>query len=227
MRPKEVLKAYRSFWSGYQKLCHSAGAVSKPSNGTSIQIDEQMSDADKVVITANIYMQDWRTRGCGPSDRVHILIHSVETYALTVDQISKSSVQVMYSRAVGNDANPLLVLHYDYEIPVQTAHPVFHAQFGMGDFSSPDFVSMGFRFTVTQPPKGTLYSSVRIPTPNMNLISVLLGLAADHLDTKFFDKFLKLVKESPITKWNAQCEALDASLQSGGRLPSHHWYTNL
>jgi hypothetical protein len=53
----------------------------------------------------------------------------------------------------------------------------------------------------------------------MNLISVLLGLAADHLDPKFFNQFLKLVKESPLTKWNAQCDGLDASLQGGDRLP--------
>lgn len=227
MKPQEVLNSYRAFWSSYQKLCRSAGVISKPSDGTFIQISTERTVVGKVVIESHLYMPNWRSRGKAPSDQVHILINSLETYTLATSSISKSSVQVMYSKAVGNNANPLLALHYDYQADVQAAHPLFHAQFGMGDFTSPNFESMGFRFTVTRPPKGVVYSSVRIPTPNMNLISVLLGLAADHLDPKFFNQFLKLVKDSPLTKWNAQCDTLDASLQGGGRLPSHHWYASV
>jgi hypothetical protein len=227
MRQQEVLNGYRAFWASYQKLCHSAGAISKPSNGTFIQISTERTVAGKVVIESHLYMPNWRSRGSAPSDQVHILINSLESYTLATSSISKSSVQVMYSKTVGNNASPLLALHYDYQADVQAAHPLFHAQFGMGDFSNPNFAAMGFRFTVTKPPKGLVYSSVRIPTPNMNLISVLLGLAADHLDPKFFNQFLKLVKESPLTKWNAQCDTLDASLRGGDRLPSHHWYVNV
>lgn len=227
MKQHEVLNAYRAFWASYQKLCRSAGVVSKPSNGTFIQISTGRAAAGKVVIESHLYMPNWRLRGSAPSDQVHILINSLETYTLAASSISKSSVQVMYSKTVGNNANPLLALHYDYQADVQAAHPLFHAQFGIGDFSSPNFQTMGFRFEVTKPPTGIVYSSVRIPTPNMNLISVLLGLAADHLDPKFFNQFLKLVKESPLTKWNAQCDLLDASLRSGDRLPSHHWYANV
>jgi hypothetical protein len=164
--------------------------------------------------------------GSAPSNQIHILINSLETYVLASDSILKSSVQVLYSKTVGTTASPLLALHYDYQADAQPAHPIFHAQFGKGDFSSQNFQTMGFRFTVENAPEGVLYSSVRIPTPNMNLISVLLGLAADHIDPKFFNQFLKLVKDSPLTLWNAQCPALNASLQSGGRLPSHHWYAS-
>jgi hypothetical protein len=227
MKSQDVLNTYRAFWAGYQKLCQSAGVVSKPSNGTTIQLDNARSVAGRVVIGSNIYLPNWRSRGGAPSDRIHILVRSLETYTQADDQISRSSVQVMYSKVVGNSANPLLALHYDYELPVQAAHPVFHAQFGMGDFSSTDFHDLGFRSAITSLPKGTVYSSVRIPTPNMNLISVLLGLAADHLDPKFFDKFLKLVRNCPLTKWNAKCDALEASIQGGEVLPSHHWYTNI
>lgn len=227
MKQQEVLNAYRAFWQSYQKLCHSAGAVSKPSNGSFIQISTDRAVAGKVVIESHLYMPNWRSRGGAPSDQIHILINSLETYTLATSSISRSSVQVMYSKTVGTKASPMLALHYDYQADVQAAHPLFHAQFGMGDFSSPNFGAMGFRFTLAKPPKELVYSSVRIPTPNMNLISVLLGLAADHLDPKFFNQFLKLVKESPLTKWNAQCEALDASLEGGDRLPSHHWYANV
>jgi len=201
-------------------------SLSKPTDGTSIQINANRAGPGEVVIESHLYMPNWRSRGSAPSDRIHILINSLETYHLASDSISKSSVQVMYSKTVGNSANPLLALHYDYQADVQPAHPLFHAQFGMGDFSNPDFQTIGFRFTVEKAPKGALYSSVRIPTPNMNLISVLLGLAADHIDPKFFSKFLSLVKDSSLTQWNAQCPALNASLQNGERLPSHHWYAN-
>ena len=95
-------------------------------------------------------MPNWRSRGSAPSDRVHILINSLETYTLATSSISRSSVQVMYSKTVGNDASPLLALHYDYQAEVQAAHPLFHAQFGIGDFSSPNFGTMGFRFAVNE-----------------------------------------------------------------------------
>ena len=39
----------------------------------------------------------------------------------------KSTVQVMYLELKDQEAFPLLALHYDFELPVKAAHPVFHA----------------------------------------------------------------------------------------------------
>jgi hypothetical protein len=58
----------------------------------------------------------------------------------------------------------------------------------------------------------------------MNLQSVLLSLAADHLDNGVFDKMLNLVRRSELAGWNASCDSLQKSMKSGAFLPSHHWY---
>jgi hypothetical protein len=58
----------------------------------------------------------------------------------------------------------------------------------------------------------------------MNFASVLVGLAADHLDPAFFEQILKLVRGSSVIGWEADCTALKTSLAGGNYLPSHHWY---
>jgi len=58
----------------------------------------------------------------------------------------------------------------------------------------------------------------------MSFGSVLLGLAADHLEPAIFGRVLKLVRTSKLSSWNAACDALQNSLHGGSYLPSHHWY---
>jgi hypothetical protein len=228
MKPQEVLRHYRTFWMAYQTLCQSAGALAKPSDGGTIQLLPAMAKPGQVVIGSNIYLPDWRLRGGAASNRVHILVNSLETYIQAENRIAQSSVQVLYTRVSGSTATSLLAVHYDYHHIVQAAHPVFHAQFGMGDFSSPAYQQMGFRFSgVGAPPKETLYSSVRIPTACMGLASVLLGLAADHLDPKFLNSFVALAAESQLTKWNAMCDSLEQSMANRCMMPSYHWYSKI
>jgi hypothetical protein len=61
--------------------------------------------------------------------------------------------------------NPLLAMHYDFESPTQRARPIFHAQMGTSHFSPNELRDLDFRASI-QPPKATLYSNIRIPTPN-------------------------------------------------------------
>lgn len=156
---------------------------------------------------------------------MHIAIQSRETYANAENRLERSSVHVLYLKLSGSKGDPLLGLHYDFVSPSQLAHPVFHAQFGTRDFDLEELEDLGFTATMKPLPQGTLYANVRIPTPCMNFVSVLLGLAADHLEPQFFDQVLKLVRKSQLTKWDATCQALEGSIRDfGGYLPSHHWY---
>ncbi len=224
MKKQELLKVYQTFWHGFLKLCNSAGAVCKPSDGWTIQLDNAACTHRDLVIRTLCYFPEWRYKASSNKEKVHIITQSSETYSREDGRMSRSSVQVLYSTLSGNTAKSLLALHYDFVLPIQSAHPVFHAQFGTGDFPWSDLEKLGFRATIEPPPIGTLYSSVRIPTPCMNFGSVLLGLAADHLQPAFFGKVLKLVRGSPLSSWNAECAALQTSLRDKNYLPSHHWY---
>ena len=225
MRKDELLKAYRTFWSEFQKVCNAAGAIAKPSDGSSIQIDENDTNAKQIVIDALCHFPEWRYKPSTTSGRIQILVQSREIYLRAEDQISRSNVQVLYLQPSRNaTAQSLLALHYDFEVPVPRAHPVFHAQFGTGRFPPEKLQAIGFRSTITPPPKATLYSCVRIPTACMNFVSVLVGLAADHLAPEVFEQILKLVRASELTTWEAGCADLKTSLKAGSYLPSHHWY---
>ena len=224
MKKQELLNVYRALWTEFQRLCSSAGVVCKPSDGSRIRLDDQACTQKDLVIKTLCYFPEWRYKAVSLRERVHIIIQSRETYSRDDDHISRSNVQVLYSTLSGNTAKSLLALHYDFVLPIQSAHPVFHAQFGAGDFPSKDLEEIGFVRQIEPPPTGTLYSSVRIPTPCMNFGSVLLGLAADHLEPAIFGQVLKLVRRSSLSGWNAVCHALQTSLKSGNYLPSHHWY---
>ena len=225
MKQDEVLKVYRTLWSGFQKICNASGAIAKPSDGSSIQIDEDATNSKQVVIDALCHFPEWRYKPSLTSGRIQILVQSREIYLRAEDQIVRSNIQVLYlAPSTDTTAQSLLALHYDFELPVPRAHPVFHAQFGTGNFSAEKLQAIGFRSTITPPPKETLYSCVRIPTPCMNFASVLVGLAADHLAPEVFEKILKLVRASQLTHWEAACVNLKASLKAGRYMPSHHWY---
>lgn len=225
MRKDELLKVYRTLWSEFQTICNAAGAVVKPSDGSSIQVDENATNVKQIVIDALCHFPEWRYKPSLASGRIQILVQSREIYLRAEDQISRSNVQVLYLQPSTKDtARSLLALHYDFELPVLRAHPVFHAQFGTGNFPPEKLRAIGFRSTIMPPPKETLYSCVRIPTPCMNFASVLVGLAADHLAPEVFEQILKLVRASPLARWEAECTSLKASLKIGSYLPSHHWY---
>jgi len=225
MKKDELLKVYRTLWREFYKICNAAGAVVKPSDGTSIQIDENASNTKQIVINTLCYFPEWRYKPSLHSGRIQILVQSREIYLRAEDQILRSNVQVLYLRPSGDTSTQsLLALHYDFEVPVPPSHPVFHAQFGTGNFPLEKLRAIGFRSTISPPPGETLYSCVRIPTPCMNFVSVLVGLAADHLAPEVFEQIIKVVRASRLTTWEAGCTSLRASLKAGSYLPSHHWY---
>jgi hypothetical protein len=221
MNKQKLLEVYCQFWEDFRRFCTAGGSTCKPNNDSKIQLETNGQD---LIIKTFCYFPDWKYKVPHTNERIHILARSSETYSRQTDLMSQSNVRVLYLNVDGSTAKSLLALHYDFVLPIQSAHPVFHAQFGTGDFPSKDLAEIGFRATIEAPPVGTLYSSVRIPTACMSFGSVLLGLAADHLEPAIFGKVLKLVRNSKLSSWNAACDALQSSMRDGNYLPSHHWY---
>lgn len=227
MKPGELVNEYRRFWMAFQTVCKSAGVIAKPSDGGTLQLRPDRAKPGELCIASRIYLQNWPLRGAGPAEKIHILINGLETYIQSTKLMRKSSIQVLYTEVTGAGAKTLMALHYDFDHVVQAAHPVFHAQFGMGDFTHPSFKEMGFRSAVPPAPTGVIFNSVRIPTAGMSLASVLMSIAADHLDAKFLNQIITVCESSQLVKWNAKCDALQARLATGTMLPSYQWYTKL
>lgn len=221
MNKQKLLEVYRKFWKDFRALCIAAGCTCKPNSDSKIEL---VIDGQDIIVKTFCYFPDWRYKVPYTNERIHILVQTTETYSRQNDRMSQSNARVLYLSVSGSTAKSLLALHYDFVLPIQSAHPVFHAQFGTGEFPPNDLADVGFKATIEPPPLGTLYSSVRIPTPCMSFGSVLLGLAADHLEPSIFGRVLKLVRDSKLSSWNAACDGLEESLHDGSYLPSHHWY---
>ncbi len=225
MNHSDIDLAYVQLWGRFRTACSSARRIVRPRD---IRGFESRTAASKtVVVKSLLYFPEWPYK---PSSRkrVHILLRSHEEFSCSRAEMMKSTVQIAYFRFGDSDrkAEPLLSLHYDFEAAVQPAHPVFHAQFGVVDFSAAECDAISFPKKIDSH-KGPLYGRVRIPTPYMNLGSVLLMLAADHWPPSSYEEFLEGVRSNPTVRWNASCPSLISSLgdcEGRGYLHSHHWY---
>lgn len=222
MKKEGVIKSYRTLWQQFEAICRSAGSAAKANHGRTIEIESESST--EIVVRSLLLLSEWKYKVTTRHKTISILIRAKEHYAKKSASMTKSTVQVMYLEIQGNEATPLLAVHYDFETPPQDAHPIFHAQLGTSNFSDEELKELNFNVKI-QPTKANLYSNVRIPTPCMNLSSVLLGLAADHLEPVFYGKVLKAIAGCELVSWPSECSALQASLDSSKRyLHSYHWY---
>lgn len=205
-------------WLRFQSACRLAHRIVKPrfQNGFNIK-----GDGKKIEIDSLIYFQGWPYRAAQTNKIVDILLRSSEKYSSSTNEMTKSTVQVVYLN--GKNARHLLALHYDFDSQPQPAHPIFHAQMGSTNFSTEELKSVGFQKSLEKSAT-PLYGGVRIPTPCMNLGAALLMLAADHLPASEFKNFLADIRINEMIKWNATSDVKDSLTKYGGYLHSHHWY---
>ncbi len=222
MKLTEIDSAYQNLWLRFKATCDEAGyhALASPSRGFVIRRETPQI----VTVNSLIYLRTWPYKSSSGRKQVDIIVRGYERFTCAQDEITKSTIQVLYFDVKAGKASPLLGLHYDFETPVQAAHPVFHAQLGLTEITPQERKELSFRWEI-QNPVVPLYRNARIPTPHMNLGSVLLALVADHLPSSFYQSFLQHIRQNQATRWNAACSSLRSSLaQHGGYLHSHHWY---
>lgn len=221
MKPGEVDRAYIGLLARFSDICNSANYHVKKQDGRGFQSKTNGQDH---LIESLLYLPGW---GCKPSSKKHcidIVVRSSEHFRCKKNEISKSTVQVMYFDADSSQAQVLMGIHFDFESTVQAAHPVFHAQLDDTKLSEEEYAAIGFRKSII-PAKAHHYSHLRIPTPHMGLGAVLLALSADHLPIAFHNQFLDAIRENPTVKWDAMCASLKSSMGGfSGYLHSHHWY---
>ncbi len=109
-------------------------------------------------------------------------------------KLTQSNVKINYFRFEETSKKTKLILieslHYDYENNSVSLfnHPIFHCQ------SCNDYINEPFfdRECEVEVKRTFINQHLRIPTANMDMISVLLSIAADHFTTKEFRKVLNV-----------------------------------
>lgn len=221
MKPGEVDRAYVGLLARFSDICNSASYHVKKPGGRGFKSKTEGQDH---FVESLLYLPSWGCKPSSPKRCIDIIVRSNEHFRYKKNEISKSTVQVMYFNADSHKARILLGIHFDFESPVQLAHPVFHAQLDVTTLNKEEYESVGFRKTIVDA-QTHHYSHLRIPTPHMGLGAVLLALSADHLPVAFHTEFLNAIRENPTVKWDVMCASLKSSLGSSvGYLHSHHWY---
>lgn len=175
-------------------------------------------------VEALLYLQDWPWRPGSKKKNLDILVKVEEEFSDTSERIRTATARVAYFSVKDGDATPVLRVHYDFDDPVQSAHPVFHAQFGDISWKSGELDELGFRRKVRKSELPAFHNH-RIPTAFMGYGPILLALAADHLDFSSYSAFLAVVRKNKSIEWSAVCDPLEKSIKRhGGYLHSHHWY---
>ncbi len=176
---------------------------------------------NKVEVSFLLRLPNWPFRN-GSKKTVDIVLMSSEVFDCNSKKSISSKVKIKFlNSSQAKKIIPVLDLHYDYED--KEAHPIFHAQFGTIDMNEVQLKELNFDSKLEKAEQD-FYSSLRIPTPYMNITSVLLSLAADHLKPTSYKIFLKGVRDSHVIKWDVTCNKLETHLKAQGNVHSHGWY---
>lgn len=221
MNLSTIRGAYSSLNERFVDACASDGLTVRPDRSA---FTFSNTGKGQVEVSSLFFLPNWHYR-VGSTKKIDILVSSKEILSCKEEQVVFSGVGVRYLKQDGNEkARVLLEVHYDYLKKVQTAHPVFHAQIDNVDFDSTKLADLGFTKEEHRLQEGQ-YSGLKIPTPYMNIGSVLLLLAADHMKESSFRSFLEDIKKSECTKWQVACEPLHGILH--GNVRPHSWYTDI
>jgi len=192
---------------------------------------------DCIVVYSKILFKRCNFRSSSGRRKIDILIDTKETFRIlkgkknSPDQYKfiKSTVKVNYLELKddGKEGELIESLHYDCDTEQSITHPIFHCQ--IDDSLIANYPSS--ELPLAEPTLGEglkRFKNVRIPTANMDLLSVMLSIMADHYTE---DDFCKVLDNHYRTKW---CKNLPFFIhqqfldgikhRDNQSLRSHHWY---
>ncbi|MBL7197646.1 MAG: hypothetical protein ISS47_06070 [Candidatus Omnitrophica bacterium] len=176
--------AYSKFWMRFCAICKKYPRPPnlpldfKPANGAANEFT--------MVLKEPIYLRDWPYKAPSSRDVVDIVINAKERINIDNMHIVFSNVAVSYYKSKNSQWHLLESLHYDFDIQIP-CHPTFHVQLCDNGVSTPDFV----RRRQIERDRIIRYKNIRIPTAHMSLISVLVCIVADHLNSEVLTDLIR------------------------------------
>jgi hypothetical protein len=221
LKPSEIQGAYTALRKQFHDIVDSARLKVYDAPA---RVGFKVAPGKSPRVEARLYLPNWPWRPGSKKRNLDILVRVDEEFSATSERISAASVRVAYFLPRKNEAVPVLQIHYDFQNPIQQAHPIFHAQLGQINWQDGELVELGFERNIKKR-KPSDFHNHRIPTAFMGYGPILLGLAADHLDHSYYSAFLTELRRNKSSAWGAMCDQLQKSLgKHGGYLHSHHWY---
>ena len=141
-----------------------------------------------VEATVTLHFWDWPERHGSP-ERIDILASMIETISLETGACTKATLRVNYFRIEGKKASLTESLHYDYECPPDTKHPICHVQ-NSNDLLDKRPESFGRKRKLEPIKLGNRCQNVRIPSAFVNLPGLFAILAADHMSEPHWREFM-------------------------------------
>ena len=222
-RVTKIQQSYTRLWTAFQDAANQQAlkAENLDSRGAVVAEKNGIGTA-----SANFLLAQWPFKAVSDKRKVDIVVRVQETFSADLAKVVRATTCVAYLLRKGLDktSNPLLELHYDFETPVQEAHPLFHAQLGATEWSPEHLAKLGFEGKLVRPDGEHSYANARIPTAFMGFGPILAMLAADHLKHKGYRTVVKALKSVDPGYVDPDCDLLAQGLTAAGVPHAHHWY---
>jgi hypothetical protein len=143
--------------------------------------------------------------------------------------LQKSTVRLNYIVVVNDVGKLAQALHFDFDENGQADHPFFHAQLTDEPISAEECLTGHLDFELqSSADRNDCHLTVRIPTCDMTLHSVLYCLAADHFGGPIFSQFAKKVDAMHDRLPPLRFDALRESVATSPKhLKSIHWFAHM
>jgi hypothetical protein len=164
-------------------------------------------------------------RGRAPNRIVDVVVQVEED--IHESGIVKATTQLGYYEFLADRRkpvlDPLLEIHYDFSVPGDEAHPLFHMQLGEPRFPR-DLASLQLSADFGERRGPAPYEAVRVPTAFMGYAQVLVALAADYLAPSRYRKVYRKAIELQGFLHAPQCGDLHDRLTKRTVPHAHLWY---
>ena len=226
--PYRITGAYEQLVQQFQETAENANAGTVRSCSFSDTYYDKGIGVRMNQCQCYLYLKGWKWRPGKTPDVVDILVHADTRIEDKYYEMVKSTVCVSYFTVENNCAKPLHSIHFDFN-GHQENHPVFHAQLTAKAIVVPEPKVKEIRFDCqVDTNEVRCFKNARIPTSDMTLSSVLLCLAADHMQAKFVREYMDSLRRIEAKLPAPKCDALRSSLANESEhVRSRHWFAHM
>lgn len=212
-----ILQQYSNCLSETARFLNKSGYAVK----SSTVIVRKAKSQVVVSLSEPLYFKDWPYRcGCARKETIDILADVIETIDLEEGKCVRSTLRINYFLPDGDVRIACEAIHYDFNLMIQSQHPVCHAQNSNSIVELPE----SFPEKVNSEPLARRHQAIRIPTAFVNVGGLFAKITADHLPSQVISDFWKTCKvyidEIPTHAPNE----VFTEIFAGKTLRSYGWY---